>query len=108
MGIARGETRRQPARRSTSASRIIGSVCLALATSACATANTPQQDLAYERWARCNAPYTQLERVEADGRITFLSSNASTRESVRHCLVDAGQAGTRLPEPVAVRPSGGP
>ena len=80
--------------------------CLAL--SACAMANTPQQNLAYERWARCNTAYAQLERVDLDGRITFLSSNSSTRQSVLQCLADTGQAGPRLPEPVTVRPAGGP
>jgi hypothetical protein len=81
---------------------------LALVLGACATANTPQQNLAYDRWARCQAPYTQLERVDLDGRITFLSSNSATREAVVRCLVDAGGAGPRLPDPVATRPAGGP
>jgi len=86
----------------------IGSGCLAFALAACATANTPQQDLAYERWGKCNAPYTQLERVDLDGRITFLSSNSADRQAVIQCLAQAGEAGQRLPEPVAVRPAGGP
>jgi len=82
---------------------------LALALAACATvANTPQQNLAYERWAKCNAPYAQLERVDLDGRITFLISNSSTRQEVVQCLAAAGQSGPRLPEPIAVRPTGGP
>ena len=81
-------------------------VCLAL--TACATANTPQQNLAYDRWAKCSAPYTQLERVDLDGRITFLSSNSADRQSVLECLAQAGDSGQRLPEPVAVRPAGGP
>jgi hypothetical protein len=82
--------------------------CFALTLAACAITNTPQQNLAYDRWARCTAPYTQLERVDLDGRITFLSTNSSTRQAVLQCLADAGQAGPRLPEPVAVRPQGGP
>ena len=81
---------------------------LALALTACAIANTPAQDLAYSRWAACSAPYTQLERVDLDGRITFLSSNSSTRQAVFQCLADAGRAGPPLPEPVGVRPLGGP
>ena len=81
---------------------------VALALVACASANTPQQNLAYDRWTRCNAPYAQLERVDLDGRITFLTSNSSTREAVLQCLAEAGQAGPRLPEPLAVRPPGGP
>ncbi len=80
--------------------------CLAL--TACATTNTPQQTVAYERWARCDAPYVQLERVETDGRITFLASSSSDRAAVRQCLAEANQTGPRLPEPLAPRPSGGP
>jgi hypothetical protein len=33
------------------------------------------QDLAYARWAKCKAPYVQLEHVDLDGRITFKISN---------------------------------
>jgi hypothetical protein len=37
----------------------------ALILSACArAADTPAQALAHERWARCRAPFTQLERVD--------------------------------------------
>lgn len=80
----------------------------ALVLTGCAIANTSQQELAYARWATCNAPYAQLERVDIDGRITFLASNSATRQSVLDCLAGAGQTGPRLPEPVAIRPSGGP
>ena len=80
--------------------------CLALG--ACAIANTAQQDLAYARWATCHAPYAQLERVDIDGRITFLASNSATRQSVLDCLAGAAQTGPPLPEPIAIRPSGGP
>ena len=82
--------------------------CVALALTACATANTPQQNLAYDRWAHCNAPYVQLERVDPSGRITFLASSSSDRAAVLQCLAEAGRAGPQLPEPVAVRPAGGP
>jgi hypothetical protein len=81
---------------------------LALALGACATANTPQQTLAYERWARCGAPYVQLERIEIDGRITFLDTNPSDRQDVLRCLAEAGRGAAALPEPRAVRPPGGP
>jgi hypothetical protein len=80
-----------------------------LALGACAViANTPQQDLAYERWGRCATAYVQLERVTGDGRITFQFSNSSDRQQVGQCLAEAGRAGSPLPEPVAVRPPGGP
>ena len=75
---------------------------------ACAMTNTPQQDLAYSRWAQCNAPYVQLERVELDGRITFRYSTEGSRQEVLRCLADAGRAGPPLPDAVGVRPPSGP
>jgi hypothetical protein len=81
---------------------------LALVLGACATANTPQQNLAYERWAKCAVAYVQLERIGVDGRITFEVSNASDRHQVVQCLAEAGRAGPPLPEPIAVGPRGGP
>jgi len=87
---------------------ILASSCLAVTLAACATANTPQQNLAYDRWTKCNAPYAQLERVDLDGRIRFLSSNPSTRQAVLQCLAEASQAGPPLPAPLAVRPAGNP
>jgi hypothetical protein len=81
---------------------------LALALGACATANTPQQDLAYQRWAQCAVPYVQLERIGVDGRITFEFSSSADRRRVVQCLAEAGRAGPPLPEPTAVGPRGGP
>ena len=80
---------------------------LTVALGACATANTPQQELAYERWAKCTSPYTQIERVGVDGRITFQATNASSQQEVVQCLADAGRNGPPLPEPRVVRPVGG-
>jgi hypothetical protein len=80
----------------------------ALALAACATANTPQQNLAYERWASCGSAYVQLERIDVDGRITFQHTSSAERESVFRCLADAGRGAAALPEPRAVRPPGGP
>ena len=88
---------------------IAGSSCLALALGACATAaNTPQQNLAYERWARCKSAYVQIEQISLDGRITFQFSNSADRQAVVRCLTEAGRTGSPLPEPVSVRPPGGP
>ena len=81
---------------------------LGVLLAACATANTEQQNLAYTRWARCNAPYVQLERIDVDGRITFGYSNSSSRHEILQCLAEAGRGGPALPEPVAVSPRGGP
>jgi len=79
----------------------------ALVLGACATANTPQENLAYDRWASCDTPGAQLQRVDLDGRITFVISNASTQEAVLRCLAEAGRSGPPLPAPVAVHPAGG-
>lgn len=81
---------------------------LALFLGACAIANTPQQELAYARWAQCNSPAGQLERVDLDGRITFRYSSPRGRETVLQCLAQAGRTGPSLPEPVAVGLGGGP
>lgn len=81
---------------------------LALAVGACATANTPQQDLAYARWARCASAFVQLERVDLDGRISFQYSDSAGRHQVLGCLAEAGRGGPALPEPRGVRPPGGP
>jgi len=79
-----------------------------LALGACATANTPQQNLAYERWARCNSAYVQLQGIDVDGRITFMFTSSSDRQEVFRCLAEAGRTGPPLPEPQGVRPPGGP
>ena len=86
--------------------RLAGALALLLA--GCATANTPQQNLAYERWDRCAVPRAQLERVELDGRITFMFLSSSDRQEVLDCLAAASRSGPPLPEPRTVRPPGGP
>ena len=80
----------------------------ALFLGACGIANTPQQDLAYTRWAKCSAPYVSLERVDLDGRITFRFSTDGGRQAVLQCLAEAGRTGPPLPEPEGVRPPSGP
>jgi len=81
---------------------------LALLLAACAIANTPQQELAYARWAECNSPAGRLVRIDLDGRITFKYSSAGGRQEVLQCLAEAGRAGPPLPEPIAVGLGGGP
>jgi hypothetical protein len=81
---------------------------LALLLAGCATANTPQQELAYARWDRCAVPRAQLERVDLDGRITFMFLTTSDRQEVLDCLAAASRSGPPLPEPRTVRPPGGP
>jgi hypothetical protein len=74
----------------------------------CATvANTPEQDLAYERWAKCKSPFVLLEWLEVDGRITFRYNSASAQQEVLQCMAAANRSGPPLPEPVGVRPPNG-
>jgi hypothetical protein len=79
----------------------------ALVLGACTIANTPQQELAYERWAKCNVPLVQLDRIALDGQITFDFSGPSTRREVLQCLAEANRMGPKLPEAVGVGPRGG-
>jgi hypothetical protein len=71
----------------------------------CATVkNTPEQDLAYARWAACERPsaLVALDRVEPDGRIWFSFFLESERQSMVTCLARAGSGGPGLPPPVGV------
>jgi hypothetical protein len=88
---------------------VVRSCGFALFLGACAITNTPQQDLAYARWAKCNASSfpVELERVDLDGRITFGFSSPKGQE-VWQCLAEAGRTGPPLPEPVGVCPPRGP
>jgi hypothetical protein len=64
--------------------------------------NTPQQDLAYARWASCepSSGLIDIDRVEPNGRIWFTFYNESERLKVVDCLAKA--SGESLPTPVAV------
>src|SRR5262245_45591185 len=76
---------------------VVGSCGCALFLGACAIANTPQQDLAYARWAKCNSSFpVVLERVDLDGRITFWLSNGRSQE-VLQCLAAASHTGHCFP-----------
>jgi hypothetical protein len=87
---------------------VVGSCGLTLSLGACAIANTPQQDLAYERWAKCSSPAGQLDRIDLDGRIRFRYSSPAGRQEIAQCLAEAGRAGPPLPEPIGVGIPGGP
>ena len=80
---------------------------VAIFLGACAIANTPQQDLAYERWAKCNSTSATLDRVGLDGGITFRYTAPGDREAIVQCFAEAGRTGQPLPEPVGYRPVGG-
>jgi len=86
---------------------VVGSCGVALFLVACGIADTPQQNLAYARWAKCNSTSGTLERVDLDGRIIFRYTTAGDREEIVQCLAEAGRTGPPLPEPVGVRPIGG-
>ena len=79
----------------------------ALFLGACALANTPQQDLAYARWAKCNSTSATLDRVALDGQITFRYTAPGEREDIVQCFAEAGRTGQPLPEPVGFGPVGG-
>jgi len=80
-------------------------MALALAFWGCAGfKNTPQQDLAYARWAACEPPsgLIDIDRVEPSGRIWFTFYSESERQKVVECLAKAPPSGESLPSPVAV------
>ena len=82
---------------------------LALAVGACATlANTPEQTLAYERWAHCSGPTVTLESISVDGQIRFFYTNPVDRRDVPQCVSEAGRTGPALPPAVGIGPRGGP
>ena len=90
-------------------SAVSWSFYLALALGACATlANTPEQNLAYERWAHCSRPSVALQSVSVDGQIAFFYTNPVDTRDVAQCLSDASRTGPSLPPPVGVGPRGGP
>ena len=79
----------------------------ALFLGACTIANTPQQELAYARWAKCNSTSATLDRIGLDGGITFRYSTPGDREEIVQCFAEAARTGQPLPEPVGYRPVGG-
>ena len=85
----------------------LATTCLCLGLGACAVANTPLQNLAYERWQQCGPVGAALQRVDADGRVTFISSNGSAQEEAFRCLSAPAPDGSRLPRPIANIPAGG-
>jgi hypothetical protein len=74
----------------------------------CAIANTPEQELAYARWAQCSSPDGQLERIDVNGRIVFRYSRPGGRQAIAQCLAEAGRTGPPLPPALGVGPPGGP
>jgi hypothetical protein len=80
-------------------------MCLALAVAGCAgMKNTPEQDLAYARWAACEprSGLIDIDRVEPSGRIWFTYYNDSDRLQAIACLTKVPAGSPSLPDPVAV------
>jgi hypothetical protein len=78
---------------------------LALALAGCAgLKNTPEQDVAYARWAACEprSGLADIDRVEPSGRIWFTYYSESERLTVVECLAKTPPNGPSLPSPVAV------
>lgn len=73
-------------------SRPVAVLALALAATGCATTgNTPAQDLAWDRWKRCETPAFVLLRIEPSGKVWVqptTSSQHATREW-QQCMADA-------------------
>jgi hypothetical protein len=62
---------------------------LALAGAGCLTgAQTFEQDLAYQRWKRCDTFATiTLERIDTDGRV-IVSGRAAEKDPFLRCMAD--------------------
>lgn len=78
---------------------------LALALAGCAgLKNTPEQDLAYTRWAACKpqSGLADIDRVEPTGRIWFTYYTESDRLKVVECLAKEPPNGPSLPTAVGV------
>ena len=87
---------------------VVGWCGCALFLGACAIANTPQQDLAYARWAKCNSAFpVVLERVDLNGQITFWLSDGRSQE-VLQCPAAANRTGHCFPSLWVSAPPKGP
>jgi hypothetical protein len=64
-------------------------ICIALAASGCTTgAQTFEQDLAYQRWQRCNTFATiVLQRINTDGRV-IVTGRETEQEQFLRCMAE--------------------
>jgi hypothetical protein len=83
---------------------------LLLAVGCAPARNTPQQDLAWARWERCQADATGVHvlGVDPDGRIRVESVAAHHRDGMLACLARLDATGERLPEALSVGRPGAP
>ncbi len=98
-------------RRLAQATPLPATVALGFLMAACASVhNTPEQDLAWNRWAVCRSQISgaDVRLVQLDGRISFWCDGIGDCFAMRDCLRQAGKDGPMLPEPLFdVRPKGG-
>jgi len=94
------------------AARQVVAVSLVLAAAGCMTgAQTFEQDLAYQRWKRCDTFTTiTLQRIDTDGRVVVLSRTPDQYPFLR-CMADQAREQQKskpnlvVPEPtVNLRP----
>lgn len=94
------------------ASRRVVAASLVLAAAGCMTgAQTFEQDLAYQRWKRCdNFATVTLQRIDTDGRVVVLSRTPDQFPFLR-CMADQAREQQKskpnlvVPEPtVNLRP----
>ena len=96
-------TTRRPQMPRATAARVMASGILSLLGAGCASvANTPAQDLAWNRWHACHARIagTEIRTVQMDGRISFWYLGPGDRQAMIECLRQAATAGPALPEPI--------
>jgi hypothetical protein len=83
---------------------VVGTTALSLLAGGCASlANTPAQDVAWDRWRICHTPVsgTEIRTVQPDGRIVFWYYGPGDRQVMLDCLRQPGSTGLALPEPIA-------
>ena len=94
--------RRLHRRRATAALVVASSVLSLLAAGCASLANTPAQDIAWNRWSVCHSQVagTEIRTVQLDGRILFWYAGPGDRQAMLDCLRRAANAGPALPEPI--------
>jgi hypothetical protein len=91
-------------RRRATTALVIATTALSLLANGCASlANTPAQDVAWNRWGICQtqATGTAIRNVHLDGRIVFWYFGPGDRQVMLDCLRRAADTGRALPEPIA-------
>ena len=88
-------------------SRVFGLMAVTAALAGCATmANTPAQNLAWERWRACDRFSTiSLERIEPDGRLIvtgYETEAIAFTACVRETAAEQARRGVVAVEPTAL------